>query len=118
MKKVLVVDDNTDILNSIQDLLELEGYEVITTPQGEEAARLAKENKPDIILLDLLLSGKDGSTICRELKENKDTKSIPVVMISAHPSAKQYALGTGANDFLAKPFQVKMLLDILTKHLN
>ena len=109
-KKILVVDDDPDILIAIQAMLEDEGYVVEITEKGEYAEQLQAANYPDLILLDMLLSGKDGREITRLLKNQLDTKHIPIIMLSAHPGAFKETLAAGADDFLAKPFDIDMLL--------
>jgi DNA-binding response OmpR family regulator len=111
-KKILVVDDDLDILDALQFMLEDAGYEVTITEKGEYAENLRDTNGglPDVIILDVLLSGKDGRIICQKLKSQEDTKHIPIIMISAHPNAKQSAQAVGADDFLAKPFDMDVLL--------
>lgn len=112
MTKILVVDDDESILDAISLILEEAGYLVHTSPKGEKTYQMVESFHPDLILLDVLMSGKDGRHICHNLKQNDSTKHIPVIMISAHPSAQQGALECGAEDFLAKPFEVE---DLLTK---
>ena len=112
VKKILVVDDDPDILDALQFMLEDAGYEVKTTEKGEYAENLRDTNSglPDVIILDVLLSGKDGRLICQKLKSQQETKHIPIIMISAHPNAKQSVTAVGADDFVAKPFDVDELL--------
>jgi DNA-binding response OmpR family regulator len=112
-KKILVVDDDPDILDALQLALEDAGYEVTITEKGEYAENLRDTNGglPDVIILDVLLSGKDGRIICQRLKSQEDTKHIPVLMMSAHPNAQQSSKAVGADDFLAKPFDIDELLD-------
>ena len=112
VKKILVVDDDPDILDALQFMLEDAGYEVKTTEKGEYAENLRDTNGelPDVIILDVLLSGKDGRLICQKLKSQQETKRIPIIMISAHPNAKQSVTAVGADDFVAKPFDVDELL--------
>jgi DNA-binding response OmpR family regulator len=119
-KKILVVDDDQDILDAIRFVLEEEGYTVTTTDKGEYVENLHDKNGglPALILLDVLLSGKDGRLICKKLKSNKETKKIPIIMISAHPSAKKSIKKVGANEFLAKPFQVDELLRMVKKYVK
>jgi len=116
IKKVLIVDDDEAILEAIQIAIEGEGYSVETLTDGEEALDKAKKYKPNVILLDLLLSGRDGSEIVKEFKTNNGVKDIPIVMISAHPSAKKSALDSGADHFLAKPFDLDELFKVLGKY--
>lgn len=116
-RKILVVDDDKDILEPITLLLEYEGYNVATTSKGEKAYTQIKSFIPDLILLDILMSGSDGRSICRKLKEQVETKKIPVIMFSAHPGAKYDAEECGADDFLAKPFELNELLSVVKKYL-
>ncbi len=118
-KKIVVVDDDPDILDALQMTLEDEGYDVTTTEKGEYAENLrgTNGNLPDLIILDVLLSGKDGRTICQKLKSQPETRHIPIIMISAHPNAKQSVKDVGADNFLAKPFDVNELLALVAKYL-
>src|SRR5437588_12799390 len=111
-KKILVVDDDPDILDALRFMLEDSGYEVKTSEKGEYAENLHDTNGglPDVIILDVLLSGKDGRIICQKLKSQEDTKHIPIIMISAHPDAKQSVKAVGADNFLAKPLEMDELL--------
>src|SRR5690242_11896854 len=102
-KKILVVDDDPDILEFLAVILEEEGYAVLTSDKGEFLEQLHNGGLPDLILVDVLLSGKDGRAVVRHLKSREETKRIPVIMISAHPSAENTAREAGAEDFLAKP---------------
>lgn len=109
-KRILVVDDDPDILEFLQIVLEEEGYTVITSQKGEYLEQLHNGGLSDLILVDVLLSGKDGREIVKYLKSQEETQHIPVLMFSAHPSAEETARQAGAEDFLAKPFNVEMLL--------
>ena len=109
-KKLLVVDDEPDILEFLQIILEEEGYAVITSDKGEFLEQLHNGGLPDLILVDVLLSGKDGREIVKHLKSQGETKHIPVIMFSAHPSAEHTAREAGAEDFVAKPFEIDVLL--------
>jgi DNA-binding response OmpR family regulator len=117
-KKILVIDDDPDILEPLKLILEDEGYNVQTTYKGSETIQKAKTFKPNVILLDILMSGSDGRVICKNLKQNHATKNIPVIMMSAHPTAKFDSENSGANDFIAKPFDTEELLKILHKNLQ
>lgn len=110
-KKILIVDDDASILDAVSMVLEDAGYIVKINIRGEKTSELVESFKPDLILLDILMSGNDGRKICKTLKTNEKTKNIPIILISAHPSAAGYAKTYGADDFLAKPFEIKDLLD-------
>ncbi len=116
MKRILVVDDDPDILDAIQFVLEDAGYNVETSQKGEYAESLERQdNLPNLLILDVLLSGKDGRMICQKLKNNQKTKNIPILMISAHPNARQTVKEVGADDFLPKPFDIGVLLSKVDK---
>lgn len=116
MFQILVVDDDFDILDALRFVLEDSGYTVSTTQNGEEAEKLitAKE-LPRLIILDVLLSGKDGRDICKRLKSDNHTKHIPIIMISAHPAVKQSVFEAGADSFIPKPFDIGIMLKTIEK---
>ncbi len=116
MKKILVVDDDESIVEVVQLILEGEGYRVQTNMDGN-LQPLLKAMQPDLILLDMLLSGVDGRDICKQLKSNPQTAHIPVIMLSAHSETDKAANVSGADDFLEKPFDVEALIAIVEKHL-
>jgi len=116
-KKILVVDDEPDILEFLQVIMEEEGYTVATTTKGEDVEKLHDGGLPDLILLDVLLSGKDGREIVKRLKQQEETHHIPVIMFSAHPSAEETARVAGADDFVAKPFAIDILLNKVARYL-
>ncbi len=110
-KRVFIVDDDPDILEFLRVILEEEeGYEVVTSDKGEFLEQLHNDRLPHLILVDVLLSGKDGRAIVKDLKSQPEAMHIPVIMISAHPSACKTSLQAGADDFLAKPFAIDELL--------
>ncbi|MCF6158752.1 MAG: response regulator [wastewater metagenome] len=117
MKKILVIDDDQDISEVIQLILEEFAYASEIVTKGEEAYQRVKKYKPDLILLDILLSGIDGRTICKKLKNQKTTKNIPVIMVSAHPGIESTVKECGANDFLEKPFHMNKLLKKVKKYI-
>ncbi|MFP4372941.1 MAG: response regulator [Spirochaetaceae bacterium] len=109
---VLVVDDERDILELIRYNLEKEQFAVQTVETGEDALRLARETAPDLIILDLMLPGIDGTEVCRRLKSAQETRSIPVLMLTARSSASDMVggLDLGADDYVTKPFIPSVLL--------
>lgn len=116
MKRMLIIDDDTDILEALEALLDIEGYNVRISTRPDVIEKIDKDHKPDMIILDVMLSGKDGRAICKHLKSSKRTKDIPVLMISAHPDVKSSVTKAGADDFLAKPFESDELIS-KAKHL-
>lgn len=110
IKKIVVVDDDPDILQAIKIILELQGYSVSTSQKGECVFKITRRESPNLILLDVLLSGSDGRNWAKQLKNEKDTKDIPIILISADPSVHQSYKDCGADDFIPKPFDVDVLL--------
>lgn len=118
MYKILVVDDDADILSVMEILLTMKGFQVEVTAKGENTFPKIETFKPDIILLDVLISGQDGRIICRKLKSTKETMHIPIIMFSAHPGAAATIAEYGADDFIAKPFDVGNLVQKLKHQLE
>jgi DNA-binding response OmpR family regulator len=116
-KKILVADDNPAILDALKIMLEEEGYEVETTVEGATVQDM-KEPLPDLLLLDIWMSGIDGRDVCKLLKGAAATKHIPIIMISATKDIKQIAKDSGADDCISKPFQMEHLLAIVAKYVN
>jgi len=108
-KKIMIADDDPGIVDAVEMLLEFEGYEVTSTVDGTTVLEM-KQELPDLLLLDIWMSGEDGRDICKKLKENKLTKDIPVILISASRDVRESAIAAGADDFLAKPFEMNELL--------
>lgn len=110
-KRILVIDDEKDILKLVQYNLEREGYQVVCAKSGEEGIEAARAKEPDLILLDLMLPGMDGLEVCKLLRLNKDTRYIPILMLTAKSSEIDQILGLelGASDYITKPFSVKVL---------
>lgn len=109
-KRILVIDDDQGILEAFEAILESEGYDVVILSDTERVESLVKTYRPDLILLDILLSGADGRDICKKLKSKPRLKNIPIIMISAHPSASKTIQSVGADDFVEKPFEMDILL--------
>ncbi len=109
-KTILVADDNQGILDVMKLLLGHVGYIVSTSLDGTGVQNLMKP-LPDLIFLDLLMSGYDGRDLCRNLKADIQTKDIPVIILSANTDIEKIAMACGANSFLAKPFQMKVMLE-------
>lgn len=110
--QILAIDDEKDILKLLQYNLEKEGYQISVAQSGEQGLELAKSKKPDLILLDLMLPGMDGLEVCKILQANRDTKQIPILMLTAKSTEVDQIVGLelGAADYIAKPFSIKVLL--------
>lgn len=118
-KKVLVADDDAAIVDATRMMLEMDDYEVLTTQDGRKVLELnASSNLPDLVLLDIWMSGMDGKEICRHLKSQEATKHIPIIIVSASYDVQKAALQAGADDFLAKPFEMDDLLHKVGKWLS
>jgi two-component system alkaline phosphatase synthesis response regulator PhoP len=111
-EKILIVDDEKDIVKMIDYNLKKEGYKTISAYNGEDALEYAKKEIPDIIILDLMLPGIDGLDVCRQLKKEGKTASIPIIMLTAKTkeSDKIVGLELGADDYVTKPFSPRELL--------
>ena len=116
-KRILIADDDEGIVDAVTMILQVMGYDVDFTYDGG-AVLDAVKTKPDLILLDIWMSGHDGRDICKQLKSDPDFKEIPILMISASRDIKQSALDAGANDFMEKPFEMDSLLNKVTHLLN
>lgn len=110
MKKIVIVDDDPSICDSLSMLLEDYGYTVRIISDKNELQTISID-PPDLILLDIWLSGYDGRTVCRELKTTENTRHIPVIMMSASRELVQTVKDAGAEDFVAKPFQTPVLIN-------
>jgi DNA-binding response OmpR family regulator len=118
MKRMLIIDDDADILEALEALLDLEGYSVKISTKPEVVDKIVSTDQPDMIIMDVMLSGKDGRAVVKKLKEQQTTKNIPVLMISAHPNVKNSSLKAGADAFLAKPFETSDLVSKVNHLIN
>ena len=120
VKKILVVDDEIDLVETLRFPLELEGYNVLVSHDGEDALNQARREKPDLILLDLMLPKLDGYKVCRLLKFDERYKHIPILMLTAKTQEKDKILGmeTGADEYITKPFEMDLLINKVKAYLN
>ncbi len=113
-KKILVIDDEGDLLKLARARLEASGYKVLTLESGDRALETARSEKPDLILLDIVMPGKNGCQVCKELKADKTTGAIPVIVFTAQYPEEEYVKTNteeiGADDYVLKPFDAKALL--------
>ncbi len=111
-KKIVVVDDSPAILDSVKLMLNMEGFEVSNYEKGSEMFNaLSASAKPDVILMDMWLSGEDGRDICKMIKAHQDFKNIPVVIMSASRGLGDTAIESGAIDFIPKPFDLGEIVE-------
>jgi len=116
VRKVLVVEDDEGNCQALREPLEDEGYEVQARLNGACFQQM-RSDLPDLILLDILLSGEDGRELCQRLKGDEKTRHIPVILLSAHFSARDSPAMSGAEAFLPKPFHLRELIDLVKRYL-
>lgn len=120
LPKVLVVDDNKDNANIIRQYLEIVGgYPILVAYNGDEALRLFETERPGIVLLDVMMPGRDGWEVCRAMKEHQAWgHAVRIIMVTALDDLanKHHALQTGADDFLEKPFDLKKLAATVSRN--
>ncbi|MEI6846065.1 MAG: response regulator transcription factor [Candidatus Firestonebacteria bacterium] len=111
-EKILIVDDEKDLVELVKYHVEKSGYKALTAGSGGEALDLAAKQQPALIVLDIMLPGFDGYEVCRILKKNENTKNIPIIMLTAKAAEEDTVTGlkAGADDYLSKPFSPKILL--------
>ncbi|MFQ6102855.1 MAG: response regulator [Candidatus Glassbacteria bacterium] len=112
-KKLLVVEDEADLREAIKFDLEMSGYEVYSAEDGIKGLKLAREKKPDLLILDLLLPRMDGYRVCRMLKVDEETGKLPIIMLTAKAGKQDEKLGleSGADLYMTKPFEPEKLLE-------
>jgi DNA-binding response OmpR family regulator len=116
MAKLLIADDLVPIRQMVRITLSTQGWTIVEAENGTQALEMARSEKPDLMLLDVDMgSGPNGFDVCRELKSAEDTKNIPIVMLTAHDSESDRAVGfaAGATQYLTKPFGPLELIDTI-----
>ena len=116
-KRILIADDDPGITEMLQQMLEEAGYDVDIEADGKVVQQM-REPLPDLLFLDIRLSGTDGRTICQRLKSQAATRKLPIIIFSAHKDMRQMAIEAGADDYLAKPFEMTDLLTLVAKYLG
>ena len=111
-KRILIVDDEPDLVETLEVRLRQEDYECLTAHNGHKGLELARTEKPDLVILDIMLPGMDGYKVSRLLKFQKELKHIPIIMLSARDRDEDRLMGeqTGANYYITKPFSMDKLI--------
>ena len=112
-EKILAIDDENDVLLIIRTALESEGYEILTASNGVDGLAIAREEKPDLIILDMMMPEMGGEEVIEELKNDPETDTIRVMILTAISERKkiQEMLDKGADYYIVKPFEFKELID-------
>ncbi len=118
MNKILVVDDDTDILGLVEIMLHSNNYDVKAISRWQDIDNSIHNFHPDLVLLDVSLGGADGREICKSIKMAKDTKNLPVILFSANPDMGKFIEECQAQSFIAKPFEIRYLLSTIESFLN
>ena len=115
-KKILIADDESDIRLMVLRMLGKD-YQVLEAADGEEAVKIVRLHKPSLVLLDIMMPGKDGYSACQEIKGDPQTKSVPVVMVTGigHKLNERLSAEVGADGYMTKPFSLERLLAIIEK---
>ena len=110
-KTVLIADDDIDLLQLVKMQLQKAGFDVKLSFNGNGITKMATDDHPDVILLDISMDGISGDDICKKLKSNFATSTIPIIMFSANDNIEQIVSSCGANDFIRKPFSLQTIKD-------
>jgi len=118
-KKVLVVDDSPTAMFMVTTILKREPYDLVKAHDGQEAIEVAAAERPDLILMDVVMPRKTGFEACRELKQREDTKSIPVILVTTRGEGENVEAGfeSGCNDYVTKPINAQELLAKVRDHI-
>lgn len=119
-KKILVVDDHQEMIELLQDSFQLRGYDVVTARNGQDALARVYQEKPDLILLDVMMPLIDGFELCRTLKQNPETQRIPVILITVKGDESDIERGfeVKADGYVVKPFEPSELTEFAEKFLK
>jgi two-component system alkaline phosphatase synthesis response regulator PhoP len=119
-KRILVVDDEIYIVHILEFSLTMEGYDVLTASDGEEALKLIDSERPDLVVLDIMMPKLDGYEVCRRLRDDEQFQGLPVILLSAkgRPVDREAGLDAGADDYITKPFSPRKLVEKIRVLLN
>jgi DNA-binding response OmpR family regulator len=109
-KSILVVDDDQDIGTMLKMMLEYKGFAVKLLSNASHTEQMLSSQVTDLVILDMLIAGLNGTDVCRSIRSNPLSANIPVLMISALPDARKICIDAGANDFISKPFEMQDLV--------
>lgn len=120
MKKILIVDDEQDIVETLKFMLETQGYECFCAYEGETGLNMAKEIMPDLIILDVMMPKINGYKISRLLKYDNKYKNIPIIMITARSQDGDKTIGeeTGVDEYITKPFEIDFVIERVKSYLG
>ncbi len=118
MKKILVVDDDQEIGFMLKMMLEHKGFSVSISQNAEHPEEIIRKNNFNLIILDMLIAGINGTDVCAQLKSQPDFAGIPILMITALPDSEKICLQAGANDFISKPFEMEAMISKINLLLN
>lgn len=118
-KKIMIVDDEEDILFTVGRMLEMDGYKVITAENGKECLEKLKKETPDLVLLDIMMPGLNGWDVAAKIKEDPQYKKIPIIFLTAKADTMSVGMGgLAADDYIVKPFNVKELKERILQVIN
>jgi two-component system alkaline phosphatase synthesis response regulator PhoP len=119
-KRILVVDDEIYIVHILEFSLTMEGYSILTASDGEEALQMIDSERPDLVVLDIMMPKLDGYEVCRRLRQDEQFADLPVILLSAkgRPVDREAGLQAGANDYITKPFSPRKLLEKISELLE
>jgi len=118
--KILLIDDHKTVLKLLESILRIKGYDLLSAESGSQGISLARQHRPDLILLDVMMPDLDGFKVCQYLKNQAETREIPVVFLTARGAEDDFAAGrsAGADGFMTKPFQAMEVLNLVDRMLR
>jgi len=116
--RILIAEDHPDSREALRELLEAFGFEVIEAMNGAEAVRAALEQKPRLILMDVMMPEKDGFQAIREIRQNPELAGTPIIAVTAMDGARELALHAGADDYVRKPIDIRRLIGLVNGWLS
>ncbi|MBK1735121.1 two-component system response regulator [Halorhodospira abdelmalekii] len=119
-REILIVDDEANIVLSLQFLMRQSGYTVRTAEDGEQALAALREHLPDLVLLDVMMPRRDGYEVCQQIRQTPEWSHLPVIMLTAkgREVEREKGLAMGADDYITKPFATQEVVDVVRRHLG